>query len=102
MTRQPVRRRVEAASGRRGLLGVLGVRTRVHVHFVRDGGELAVATGAQAHALNCRRPHPDELEDLLPGERDLHRLLQLARRQDREDRLRMDAQLRSEPAADEG
>ena len=55
----------------------------------------------EPHPLARHRPHADEVEDLLPGHRDLDRLLQLAGGERRQDRLGVDAQLGAEPAADE-
>ena len=101
MTRHPIRRRVQPAPRRRRLLGVLQRRVRRHGHFVARSRPASVAVGAEPDALARGRPVADHREDLLARDRDLDRLLQLARRHHREDRLGVNAELGSEAAADE-
>ncbi len=100
MARQPVGRGVEAAQECGHRLGPFLPGISVHGRLVGEGDQSPVARGAEAHPLARRGAHPDQLKDLLPGHRDLDRLLQLPSSEHREDRLGMDCQLGAESPAD--
>ena len=69
--------------------------------IVADRQDVAVPIGAQANALDGVRTMGGDVEDLLTGQRGLHRSLQLACRDRRQDGVGVHPQLAAEAAADE-
>jgi hypothetical protein len=72
----------------------------MHRDVMANGDQSAVAFGAQTNPLLRHRAQTDQMKDLLPGHRNLDRLVQSARGERREDRFRVDAELGAESAAD--
>jgi hypothetical protein len=97
---QAVGRRVHHARGRAGLLGELAHGRGLLERLVGDRGELAVARGAEADALDRRRAVADAGEHLLAAERALDGALDHASRDRGEHRLRPRRALGAEAAAD--
>src|SRR6266481_3363426 len=102
MSRQPVWSGVERAGlQRRGLVGLLaGQIAREHV--MADGENAAVAIGVKTKALDGVGAVGGDVKDLLPRQRDLHRTLELSRRDRRQYRIGIDPELAAKAAADEG
>src|SRR5246500_5940983 len=102
MTRQPMGRRVKAARGKRARFDKFLLRVRMHGRIMSDGHEPAVPLRAQADSLDGCGAHAYIMEYLPSRQRNLHRLLQEARGECRQDGLGVDAQLGSETAANVG
>ena len=67
-----------------------------------DREDAAVAIRAQAETLDGVGAMRRDVKDLLPGQRDFHRPLELPRRDRRQDGIGIDPELAAESAADEG
>src|SRR6476660_10643726 len=102
MSRQPIWSGVERAGlQRRGLVSLLA-RQIAREHIMADGENAAVAIGAKTKALDGVGAMRRNVEYLLPCQRDLHRALELSRRERRQYRIGIDPELAAEAAADEG
>ncbi len=97
---QPVRRGIERAREVGGALDERRVLGAVGGRLQSECRQPAVAVGAQAHALNRRRPMDRGVEHLLAGERDLDRRLQVAGGERRQLQVLVGRALAAEPAAD--
>src|SRR5262245_33323638 len=96
-----MRCRVERATDGSDLLDVRVAVARLHRHVVAKRLQRAIARGAEPYALQRERTLADEVKHLLAGERDLDRVAEHARSDRSQDRLGVNAELRSEAAADE-
>ena len=65
-----------------------------------DRGQSAISPGAHPHPLALRGAKAHKLKDLLPGHGHLHRLVQLAGGERRQDGFRVNAELGAEPPSD--
>ena len=97
---EPVGRGVERARRVHDRLGIFVGPCALRERLVGDGGERAVALGAQPHALDRGRAVGRDIKHLLAGQHDPHRPGELARGERRQDGIGIDRQLAAEAAAD--
>src|SRR5260370_42682976 len=98
MSRQPVWSGVERAGLQRRVLVGLLARQIAREHVMADGENSAVAIGAEAKALDGVGAVGGDVKDLLPGQCDLHRALELSRRDCSQYRIGIDPELAAEAA----
>ena len=101
MSRQPIRPGIERAGLEgRALVSLLAGQIAGE-HIVADRENAALAIGAQANALDRVGAVRRDMKNLLPGQRDFHRPLELPCCDRRQDGIGIDPEFAAESAADE-